>query len=83
MKYLIVESGIITNIIEADAEFAASIGAKEDYADAAIGQTYDPPTLAKLQAQLSESITATAELAETVCNLLYEQDLNTLGGAIT
>lgn len=83
MRYLIVECGTIVNIVEADSEFAVTIGAKEDYTDATIGQPYDPPTLAKLQAQLTEANTATADLAETVCNLLYQQDLNTLGGTTT
>lgn len=54
MNYLIVENEIITNIIVADAEFAALVGAKEDYLGAFIGSPYDPPTLDKLAAELAK-----------------------------
>lgn len=44
MNYCIVnDENIIENIIVADEEFASSIGAKEGYDGAAIGDTYSPP----------------------------------------
>ena len=43
MTYLVVENGIITNTIVAEKEFADSIGAKEYYEGAAIGDEYNPP----------------------------------------
>lgn len=44
MIYCIVnDENIIENIIVADEEFALSIGAKEGYDGAAIGDTYSPP----------------------------------------
>ena len=43
MKYLILEDGIIVNIIIADSEFANDIGAKPFYDGAAIGDAYNPP----------------------------------------
>ena len=44
MSYCIVnDENIIENIIVADEEFALSIGAKEGYDGAAIGDTYSPP----------------------------------------
>lgn len=44
MKYLVVNSGgIIENIIVADEDFAASIGAVPSYEGANIGDAYDPP----------------------------------------
>lgn len=44
MNYCIVnDENIIQNIIVADEEFALSIGAKESYEGAAIGDTYSPP----------------------------------------
>lgn len=44
MNYCIVnDENVIENIIVADEEFASSIGAKEWYDGAAIGDTYSPP----------------------------------------
>lgn len=44
MNYCIVnDENIIENIIVADEEFAAFIGAKESYDGAAVGDTYSPP----------------------------------------
>lgn len=43
MTYLIVEDGIITNVIVADEDFANQIGAFEYYEGAGIGETYNPP----------------------------------------
>lgn len=44
MNYCIVnDENIIENIIVADEEFALSIGAKEGYDGAAVGDTYSPP----------------------------------------
>lgn len=72
MNYLVIENGIITNIIVSDETFAASIGAKPWYDGAEIGAAYDPPTLNKLQS-------ATTDLAEMTCNMLYEIDKMKLG----
>ena len=74
--YLMVSDGIISNIIVADEAFAESTGAKPYYSGASIGAAYDPPTLDKLQA-------TTADIAEIVANLLYQQDLNNIGGTTT
>ena len=44
MNYCIVnDENVIENIIVADEEFALSIGAKEGYDGAAVGDTYSPP----------------------------------------
>lgn len=44
MNYCIVnDENIIENIIVADEEFALSIGAKESYDGAVVGDTYSPP----------------------------------------
>lgn len=44
MNYCIVnDENIIENIIVADEEFALSIGAKESYDGATIGEAYNPP----------------------------------------
>jgi hypothetical protein len=76
MNYLIVSDGVITNIIVCDESFSTSIGAKPYYTGAAIGDTYDPPTLDKLQS-------ATADLAETLANFIYQSDLEKLNGGTT
>lgn len=43
MEYCIVEDGVIVNVIVAEADFAAEIGALPTYEGAAIGGTYTPP----------------------------------------
>ena len=43
MKYILVENGLITNIIIADEAFGAQIGALPYYDGASIGQPYAPP----------------------------------------
>ena len=43
MEYCIVEDGVIVNMIVAEADFAAEIGALPAYEGAAIGGTYTPP----------------------------------------
>lgn len=43
MNYLIVENGVIANVIVADPDFAAKIGAVPYYDGAAIGDPYTPP----------------------------------------
>lgn len=43
MNYLIVENGIIQNIIVADEAFAEFVGALPSYEGAAIGAAYEPP----------------------------------------
>lgn len=43
MEYCIVEDGVIVNMIVAEADFAAEIGALPAYEGAAIGGAYTPP----------------------------------------
>lgn len=43
MEYCIVEDGVIVNMIVAEADFAAEIGALPTYTGAAIGEAYTPP----------------------------------------
>lgn len=62
MDYLIVENGIITNIIVSDEAFASSIGALPYYTGAAIGASYDPPVQID---PVTQTQLALAELAET------------------
>ena len=62
MNYLIIEDNVISNIIVADEEFAASIKAKPYYAGAVIGAAYDPP--AEID-PVTQTQLALAELAET------------------
>lgn len=78
MNYCIVEGGIIVNIIVAEADFAAEIGALPTYEGAAIGGAYTPPApepeppttderLEKLEAEnklLREQVSAQADQAE-------------------
>lgn len=56
MKYLIVEGGIITNVIVADCTYAKSIGAFDYYEGAGIGMQYIPPKMKN--AKISELSTA-------------------------
>lgn len=78
MKYCMVENGVIANIIVADSEFAAEIGAQPCYDGAAIGAAYTPPEpepapptteerVAALEAEnklLREQVSAQADQAE-------------------
>ena len=78
MEYCIVEDGVIVNMIVAEADFAAEIGALPAYAGAAIGGVYDPPApepapptteerVAALEAEnklLKEKVNAQADQAE-------------------
>lgn len=43
MTYCIVSNGVIVNIIVAEANFAAEIGALPAYECAAVGESYNPP----------------------------------------
>lgn len=43
MEYCIVEDGVIVNVIVAETDFAAEIGALPIYEGAAIGGAYTPP----------------------------------------
>lgn len=52
MNYLIIKDNIIDNIIVADSDTAAQLGAVAEYRGARIGDPYDSPTLDKLQAQV-------------------------------
>lgn len=78
MNYCIVEDGVIVNMIVAEADFAAEIGALPGYDGAAIGGAYTPPApeskppttserLEKLEAEnklLREQVSAQADQAE-------------------
>lgn len=78
MEYCIVEDGVIVNMIVAEADFAAEIGALPSYEGAAIGGAYTPPApepeppttderLEKLEAEnklLQEQVSAQADQAE-------------------
>ena len=78
MEYCIVEDGVIVNMIVAEADFAAEIGALPGYDGAAIGVPYTPPApepeppttderLEKLEAEnklLREQVSAQADQAE-------------------
>lgn len=78
MEYCIVEDGVIVNMIVAEADFAAEIGALPGYDGAAIGGAYTPPPpepepptteerVEKLEAEnklLREQVSAQADQAE-------------------
>lgn len=78
MEYCIVEDGVIVNMIVAEADFAAEIGALPTYEGAAIGGAYTPPPpepepptteerVAKLETEnklLREQVSAQADQAE-------------------
>ena len=78
MEYCIVENGVIVNMIVAEADFAAEIGALPNYEGAAMGGAYTPPPpepepptteerVEKLEAEnklLREQVSAQADQAE-------------------
>ena len=78
MTYCIVSNGVIVNMIVAEADFAAEIGALPSYEGAAIGGAYTPPPpepeppttkerVEKLEAEnklLREQVSAQADQAE-------------------
>lgn len=75
MEYCIVKDGVIVNMIVAEADFAAEIGALPVYESAAIGEKYSPPPpppttderVAALEAEnklLKEQVSAQADQAE-------------------
>ena len=78
MEYCIVEDGVIVNMIVAEADFAAEIGALPAYEGAAIGRAYTPPPpepeppttaarVAKLEAELVSAQSAAAITFVTLC----------------
>lgn len=78
MEYCIVEDGVIINMIVADADFAAEIGALPAYEGAAIGGAYTPPPpepeppttderIEKLEAELVSAQSAAAITFVTLC----------------
>lgn len=78
MEYCIVEDGVIVNMIVAEADFAAEIGALPAYEGAAMGGAYTPPPpepeppttderLAKLEAELVSAQSAAAITFVTLC----------------
>ena len=83
MDYCIVEDGVIVNMIVAEADFAAEIGALPGYDGAFIGAAYSPPPsppttderLEKLEAEnklLKEQVSAQADQAEFYENCIAE-----------
>ena len=56
MNYLVVENGIISNIIVSDTSFALKIGAAPYYDGAEIGATYNPPKPSDPQADTDAMI---------------------------
>lgn len=78
MEYCIVEDGVIVNMIVAEADFAAEIGALPAYEGAAIGGAYTPPPpepepptteerVEKLEAELVSAQSAAAITFVTLC----------------
>ena len=78
MEYCIVKDGVIVNMIVAEADFAAEIGALPTYEGAAIGGAYTPPPpepepptteerVAKLEAELVSAQSAAAITFVTLC----------------
>lgn len=78
MEYCIVEDGAIVNMIVAEADFAAEIGALPAYEGAAIGGAYTPPPpepepptteerVEKLEAELVSAQSAAAITFVTLC----------------
>lgn len=78
MEYCIVEDGVIVNMIVAEADFAAEIGALPAYDGAAIGGAYTPPPpepeppttderVAKLEVELVSAQSAAAITFVTLC----------------
>ena len=78
MEYCIVEDGVIVNMIVAEADFAAEIGALPAYEGAAMGGAYTPPPpepepptteerVAKLEAELLSAQSAAAITFVTLC----------------
>jgi hypothetical protein len=66
MEYLIVENGMITNIIVADEAFAEKVGALPSYEGAAIGKPYQPASsqLDRIEAQITYTAIMTDTLLE-------------------
>lgn len=82
MDYAIVKDGVVENIIVADEDFAASIGALPTYPGCDIGKRYYPhgyePTEEELlQQQITDLDLATLENAQMATDL----ELMILGGA--
>lgn len=75
MDYCIVEDGVISNMIVAEADFAEEIGALPGYDGAAIGEKYSPPPppltmeerVEKLEAELVSAQSAAAITFVTLC----------------
>lgn len=78
MEYCIVEDGVIVNMIVAEADFAAEIGALPAYEGAAMGEAYTPPPpepepptteerVEKLEAELLSAQSAAAITFVTLC----------------
>lgn len=66
MRYLIVENGLIINIILADEEFSKKIGAFPDYEGAEIGDKYNPPIPISKEDRLEAQVAYTAMMTDTL-----------------
>ena len=96
MEYCIVEDGVIVNMIVAEADFAAEIGALPGYDGAAIGGAYDPPepepepetpTLEERVDALEDAINGSASpagqiSAEALTSMLYVSRLTLAGETV-
>lgn len=71
MKYLIVENGVIKNIVDADDIFAEAVGAEPYYDGAAIGESYKPirPLETVQSTKLSELSTVCNATITAGCNV--------------
>lgn len=66
MNYCIVEDGVIVNMIVAEADFAAEIGAVESYEGARIGGQYAPPIPVTQLDRIEAQTTYTAMMTNTL-----------------
>lgn len=80
MRFLIVESGKISNIISADTTFATMHNFKPYYEGASIGDSYNPVTMEGLLQKAKEIEADSTTLAEAVAGLMYEADKKSIGG---
>ena len=71
MNYAIVENGIVTNIIVAEAEYAEKIGVFPVYDGCAIGEAYDPPVPPTPEDRREAQLIYTAMITDT---MLPEED---------
>lgn len=73
MEYAIVENGMVTNMIVAEPEYAAQIGALQAYDGCGIGDRYHPPDhytgLEQAQQEVTDRELEAIALGQTVTDL--------------